>query len=228
MRILVVEDQRKLARLLHRGLREESYAVEVAADGEEGAFRAISDVFDLVILDVMLPRKDGFQVLRELRAAGVTSRVLLLTARDAVADRVRGLDLGADDYLVKPFSFDELLARVRALLRRDATSDPVSLRAGDLVLDLRQRTVTRADQRLSLTAREFAVLACLLRHADEIVTRTQLAEQVWDENMDPFSNVIEVTVYHVREKVDRGFSPALIHTVRGAGYILRRPAPDSP
>ena len=132
MRILVVEDQRKLARLLHRGLREESYAVEVAADGEEGAFRAISDVFDLVILDVMLPRKDGFQVLRELRAAGVTSRVLLLTARDAVADRVRGLDLGADDYLVKPFSFDELLARVRALLRRDATSDPVSLRAGDL------------------------------------------------------------------------------------------------
>lgn len=228
MRILVVEDQRKLARLLHRGLREESYAVEVAADGEEGAFRAISDVYDLVILDVMLPRKDGFQVLRELRAAGVTSRVLMLTARDGVADRVRGLDLGADDYLVKPFSFDELLARVRALLRRDAASDPVSLRAADLVLDLRQRSVTRAGQRLSLTVREFAVLACLLRHADEVVTRTQLAEQVWDENMDPFSNVIEVTVYHVREKVDRGFTPPLIHTVRGAGYILKRPIPDSP
>jgi DNA-binding response OmpR family regulator len=224
MRILVVEDQRKLARLLHRGLREESYAVDVAADGEEGAFRAMSDVYDLILLDVMLPRKDGFQVLRELRAAGVSSRVLLLTARDAVADRVRGLDLGADDYLVKPFAFDELLARVRALLRRDAASDPVSLRAGDLVVDLKQRTVTRDGRALSLTAREFAVLACLLRHADQTVTRTQLAEQVWDENFDPFSNVIEVTVYHVREKVDRGFSPPLIHTVRGVGYILKRPA----
>jgi DNA-binding response OmpR family regulator len=223
MRILVVEDQRKLARLLHRGLREESYAVDVAADGEEGAFRAMSDVYDLILLDVMLPRKDGFQVLRELRAAGVSSRVLLLTARDAVADRVRGLDLGADDYLVKPFAFDELLARVRALLRRDAASDPVSLRAGDLVVDLKQRTVTRDGRSLSLTAREFAVLACLLRHADQTVTRTQLAEQVWDENFDPFSNVIEVTVYHVREKVDRGFSPPLIHTVRGVGYILKRP-----
>ena len=224
MRILVVEDQRKLARLLHRGLREESYAVDVAADGEEGAFRAMSDVYDLILLDVMLPRKDGFQVLRELRAAGVSSRVLLLTARDAVADRVRGLDLGADDYLVKPFAFDELLARVRALLRRDAASDPVSLRAGGLVVDLKQRTVTRDGRALSLTAREFAVLACLLRHADQTVTRTQLAEQVWDENFDPFSNVIEVTVYHVREKVDRGFSPPLIHTVRGVGYILKRPA----
>jgi DNA-binding response OmpR family regulator len=223
MRILVVEDQRKLARLLHRGLREESYAVDVAADGEEGAFRAMSDVYDLILLDVMLPRKDGFQVLRELRAAGVSSRVLLLTARDAVADRVRGLDLGADDYLVKPFAFDELLARVRALLRRDAASDPVSLRAGGLVVDLKQRTVTRDGRALSLTAREFAVLACLLRHADQTVTRTQLAEQVWDENFDPFSNVIEVTVYHVREKVDRGFSPPLIHTVRGVGYILKRP-----
>ena len=224
MRILVVEDQRKLARLLHRGLREESYAVDVATDGEEGAFRAMSDVYDLILLDVMLPRKDGFQVLRELRAAGVSSRVLLLTARDAVADRVRGLDLGADDYLVKPFAFDELLARVRALLRRDAASDPVSLRAGGLVVDLKQRTVTRDGRALSLTAREFAVLACLLRHADQTVTRTQLAEQVWDENFDPFSNVIEVTVYHVREKVDRGFSLPLIHTVRGVGYILKRPA----
>lgn len=224
MRILVVEDQRKLARLLHRGLREESYAVDVAADGEEGAFRALSDVYDLILLDVMLPRKDGFQVLRELRAAGVSSRVLLLTARDAVADRVRGLDLGADDYLVKPFAFDELLARVRALLRRDAASDPVSLRAGGLVVDLKQRTVIRDGRRLSLTAREFAVLACLLRHADQTVTRTQLAEQVWDEHFDPFSNVIEVTVYHVREKVDRGFVPPLIHTVRGVGYTLKRPA----
>lgn len=228
MRILVVEDQRKLARLLHRGLREESYAVDVAADGEEGAFRALSDLYDLIILDIMLPRKDGFQVLRELREAGVASRVLLLTARDAVADRVRGLDLGADDYLVKPFAFDELLARVRALLRRDAASDPVSLRAGGLVLNLRQRTVTRDGRNLSLTAREFAVLACLLRHAGEVVTRTRLAAQVWDENFDPFSNVIEVTVYHVREKVDRDFSPPLIHTVRGVGYTLKRPAPSDP
>ena len=227
MRILVVEDQRKLARLLHRGLREESYAVEVAYDGEEGAFRAISGVFDLIILDIMLPKKDGFQVLRELRESGITSRVLLLTARDSVSDRVRGLDFGADDYLVKPFAFEELLARVRALLRRDASSDPVSLRAGDLVLDLKQRTVTRAGRRLSLTAREFAVLACLLRHTDEVVTRTRLAEQVWDENFDPFSNVLEVTVYHVREKVDRGFSPPLIHTIRGVGYSLKRPDIDA-
>ena len=225
VRILVVEDQKKVARFLQRGLREERLAVDVAEDGEEGAFRALSGVYDLIVLDVLLPKKDGFQVLRELRAAGISSRVLMLTAKDSVADRVRGLESGADDYLVKPFAFEEFLARVRALLRRNAGDDPVTLRAADLVVDLRKRKVTRAGNGVSLTAKEFGVLEFLLRRAGEVVTRTQLAEHVWDENLDPLSNTIEVTLFHLREKVDRGFTHPLIHTLRGQGYVLSEEAP---
>ena len=221
MRILVVEDERKVARFIERGLKEERFAVDVAPDGEEGSFRAQSNDYDLIVLDVLMPKKDGFQVLRELRAARCRARILMLTARDSVEDRVQGLEGGADDYLVKPFAFAEFLARVRALLRRGTADGPASLRALDLTLDLKTRKVTRARKPVTLSAKEFGVLEYLLRHPDEVVTRTQLAEHVWDENFDSFSNVIDVTVYHLREKVDRDFKPALIHTVRGAGYVLK-------
>lgn len=221
MRILVVEDERKVARFIERGLKEERFAVDVAPDGEEGLFRAQSNDYDLIVLDVLMPKKDGFQVLRELRAAKCRARILMLTARDSVEDRVQGLEGGADDYLIKPFAFAEFLARVRALLRRGTEDGPVSLRALDLILDLKTRKVSRAGKPVTLSAKEFGVLEYLLRHPDEVVTRTQLAEHVWDENFDSFSNVIDVTVYHLREKVDRDFQPALIHTVRGAGYVLK-------
>ena len=228
MRILVVEDERKVARFIERGLKEERFAVDVAADGEEGLFRAQSNDYDLIVLDVLMPKKDGFQVLRELRAAKCRARILMLTARDSVEDRVQGLEGGADDYLIKPFAFAEFLARVRVLLRRGAEDGPVFLRALDLTLDLKTRKVSRAGKPVTLSAKEFSVLEYLLRHPDEVVTRTQLAEHVWDENFDSFSNVIDVTVYHLREKVDRGFQPALIHTVRGVGYVLKATSPAEP
>jgi heavy metal response regulator len=227
MRVLLVEDERKVARFVSRGLREESFAVDVAETGVDGLFLAQSNDYDLIVLDVLLPQKDGFQVLKELRDTGSRSRVLMLTARDSVADRVRGLESGADDYLVKPFAFAELLARVRALLRRDTRENPVTLRAADLTLDLKKRRVTRAGTPIVLSAKEFGVLEYLLRHADETVTRTQLAEHVWDENFDSFSNVIDVTVYHLREKVDRHFAPPLIHTLRGVGYVFKTGIPES-
>ncbi len=220
MRILVVEDEKKVARFIERGLKEERFAVDVAHDGEAGLELALLNPYDLVVLDVLMPKKDGFQVLAELRAAKRPCRVLMLTARDGVDDRVRGLDTGADDYLTKPFAFAEFLARVRALLRRGAV-EPTSLRIADLVLDLKARKVTRAGQPIFLSAKEFAVLEHFVRHAGEVVTRTELAEQVWDLHFDPMTNVIDVTVYHLREKVDRDFKPQLIHTVRGAGYVLK-------
>lgn len=222
MRILVVEDEIKVARFIERGLREEGFNVETANDGESGFEKARGGDFDLLILDVMLPERDGFSVLRELRASGVKSRVLMLTARDGVGDRVQGLDLGADDYLVKPFAFAELLARVRALLRRSLAEEPALLHAADLQVDLRARRVTRGGQLVVLSGKEFGVLAHLLRRAGNVVTRAELAEQVWEDLPNTPSNVIEVTVYHLREKIDRGFSPALIQTVRGAGYLLQK------
>jgi len=223
MRILIVEDEVKVARFLERGLREEGFAVEVAADGAEGAAKALGGSHDLIILDVMLPERDGFSVLGELRAAGIKARVLMLTARDGVQDRVHGLDLGADDYLVKPFAFAELLARVRALLRRGPAEEQALLEAGDLRVDVRARRVTRSGQLVPLSSKEFGVLTHLLRRAGQVVTRAQLAEEVWEDLQGTPSNVIEVTVYHLREKIDRGFTPALIHTVRGAGYTLKKP-----
>ena len=225
MRILIIEDEKKMARFLERGLQEERFAVDVAHDGEEGLYLAQVHPYDLILLDVLLPRKDGWQVLRELRTGGSSARVLMLTARDGVSDRVRGLEEGADDYLTKPFAFAELLARARALLRRGRDLGPVKLQAADLVLDLKTRKVRRGQTLISLTAKEYAVLEYLLRQAGEVVTRTQLAEHVWDENFDSFSNVIDVTVYHLREKIDRGFAPSLLHTVRGMGYVLKA-SPD--
>lgn len=225
MRILVVEDERKLARLLERGLREEGFAVDIAEDGEEGLWRARQSGYDVIVLDALLPRMDGFELLQALRSGGNRTRVLMLTARDGVEDRVRGLDLGADDYLTKPFAFAELLARVRALLRRGTLDSPDLLELADLRLDARARTVQRGGTRLALSAREFAVLEYLLRHAGAVVTRTQLAEHVWDDSYDAASNVIDVTVYHLREKLDRNREPRLIHTVRGVGYVLKADDP---
>lgn len=221
MRILVVEDEAKVARFIEEGLREQAYAVDVASDGEEGLYRALNNPYDLVVLDVLLPKKDGYTVLSEIRTAGSHVLVLMLTAKGSVRDRVQGLDAGADDYLTKPFDFDEFLARVRALLRRSSADGPLILRVADLELDPRTRKVTRAGRLLSLSAKQFGVLEYLLRNVNEVVTRTKLAAHVWDENFDPFSNVIDVTVHHLREKVDREFAPALIHTVRGVGYVLK-------
>ena len=221
MRILVIEDEEKVRRFIQRGLKEEGFSVDVAGDGEEGFFLARSNEYDLIVLDVLLPKMDGFEVLRQLRAEGWRGRVLMLTARESVADRVHGLNLGADDYLIKPFAFAEFLARIRALLRRDATENPRALQVADVVLNFKTRTVTRAGKEVVLTPKEFGILEYLMRHDGEVVTRTQLAENVWDENFDSFSNVIDVTVYHLREKIDRDFSTPLIQTLRGVGYILK-------
>ena len=221
MKILIVEDEARLADSVARGLREEGFLVETSGDGEDALHRLRTEPFDLAILDVMLPRRDGWAVLDTLRAERRAIRVLMLTARQTIEDRVRGLESGADDYLVKPFAFAELLARVRAVLRRPVAEESLHLRHADLELDYRARTVTRAGQPLTLSAKEFAVLAFLLRHSGEVISRTRLAEEVWDENFDSFSNVIDVTLSHLRAKVDRGFDTALIHTVRGAGYVLK-------
>lgn len=226
MRILVIEDEPKVARFLERGLRQQAYAVDVAGNGEEGLRLAMDHEYDLIVLDVMLPGRDGFGVMRELRAAGRKTRVMMLTARDGVGDRVRGLDLGADDYLVKPFDLDEFSARVRALLRRASTEAPLLLAYADLELDPRTRRVRRAGRLIDMNAKPFAILDLLLRRAGMVVSRAELAEHVWDRYFDPFSNVIDVTVHQLREKVDRGFNSRLIHTVRGIGYVLREEAEE--
>ena len=221
MRILLVEDQSKISRFIERGLREEGFVVETEADGAAGLQRAIEAAYDVIVLDVMLPEMDGFSVLAELRARRCRSRILMLTALDSVSDRVRGLEKGADDYLGKPFAFAELLARIRALLRRDAADTSRVLRVADVEVDLDLRRATRSGQAVGLSVKEFAVLVHFMRNAGRVITRTHLAEAVWDENFDPMSNVIDVTIYHLREKLDRGFPSPLIHTIRGAGYVMK-------
>ena len=222
MRLLLIEDDPKLSRLIARGLREEGFAVDLAGDGEEGAYRATEQEYDGIVLDVLLPKLDGFEVLRRLRERGRRTPVLMLTARGSVQDRVRGLNGGADDYLKKPFDFEELLARIHALLRRAAPEPDVSLRVADLQLDPHTREVMRGGVRVELVSKEFAILEYLLRHRDRVISRTQLSEHVWDENFDPMSNVIDVTVYRLRKKIEC-HGPALIHTIRSAGYVLRAP-----
>ncbi len=222
MRILVVEDEQKVARFLERGLKEESYAVDVAHDGEEALYLAQVNDYDLIVLDILLPKKDGMQVLAELRAENSTARVLMLTAKDGVRDRVRGLDTGADDYLTKPFAFEEFLARVRAMLRRGpVAAGGAKLQVADLVMHLNSRQVLRGDKQISLTAKEYALLEYFMRHPNQVITRTQIGEHVWDQNFDPFTNVIDVYVHYLRDKIDKGFAERLIHTVRGIGYVLR-------
>lgn len=220
MRLLIAEDDPKLSAALARGLRAEGYAVDVASTGDEAIFNARVYDYDAVILDVMLPGPDGIAVCRTLRENERWSPVLMLTARDGVADRIRGLDGGADDYLVKPFDFGELVARLRALLRRGAPERPAVLIAGDLVIDPASRTVTRAGRLVSLTTREFAVLEFLVRRAGEVVSRTQLLEHVWDQNYDGSGNVVDVYIGYLRRKVEEPFGRALIRTVRGAGYVV--------
>lgn len=222
MRILVIEDERKLARYLQQGLGENGYVVDIAHDGIDGKHLATEGDYDLVLLDVMLPGVDGFGVLSALRRVKSTP-VLMLTARDKVEDRVRGLENGADDYLVKPFAFSELLARVQALLRRGGSvngQEVTSLRLGDLELDLIRRKATRSNERLDLSAKEFSLLALLMRRQGHILSRTQLAEQVWDMNFDSDTNVVEVAVRRLRAKLDDQFPQKLLHTVRGMGYVL--------
>jgi two-component system, OmpR family, response regulator len=221
MRALVVEDESKMAALLRRGLQEEGYAVDVAATGEDGAWLGHENDYDVILLDAMLPDIDGFEVCRRLRATGRWSPVLMLTARDGVQDRVAGLDAGADDYLTKPFSFDELFARIRALLRRGPSERPTVLAAGDLELDPAKRRVTRGTAAIDLTPKEFAMLELFLRHPGEALTRTRILEHVWDFAYDGDSNVVDVYVRYLREKVDRPFGRRSIETVRGVGYRIR-------
>jgi len=223
----VVEDEQRVAQFIQKGLKEEGHAVDCAYDGEEGGFLAEVNEYDLIILDLMLPKKNGLTVCSEIRERGVSTPVLMLTARDAVQDKVRGLDAGADDYLTKPFVFDELLARVRALLRRGSESKAPILKIIDLELDPMSRRVTRGGKPIRLTTKEYALLEYMMRNPDRVLSRTRIGEHVWDMNFDPESNVIDVYVSHLRNKVDKGFDVSLIHTLRGQGYMLTEDAPPA-
>lgn len=219
MRVLIIEDERKLADYLCKGLTENNYVVDVARDGINGLHAAREGSYDIVLLDVMLPGIDGYMLLKELRQDKPT-HVIMITARDQVEDRIRGLEGGADDYLVKPFAFSELLARIHAVSRRGTTQEPTSLYLGDLSLDLARRRVTRAGARIDLTAKEFNLLALLLRRHGEVISRTVLAEKVWEMSFDGDTNAIEVAVRRLRAKLDDPFDTKLLHTVRGMGYVL--------
>jgi DNA-binding response OmpR family regulator len=223
MRVLVIEDELKVARALKQGLEEEHYDVVIAKTGEEGFFRASAERFDLIVLDLMLPGRDGIEILTTLRNRGIDTPILILTARDTVEDRVLGLDSGADDYLLKPFAFPEFLARIRALLRRGRTDQVLRLKAADLDMDLVTRRVSRSGQILDLTSREFELLEYLLRHQNQIVSREMLVREVWKETSraTPLDNVIDVHIARLRKKVDQDFAAKLIHTVRGVGFILQ-------
>jgi two-component system copper resistance phosphate regulon response regulator CusR len=220
MRLLIVEDEPKIAGFLRKGLAESGYVVDVASQGKDGLHLARTVAYDLVILDVMLPQLDGWSLLAALRHEGKLTPVLYLTARDSVHDRVKGLELGADDYLVKPFAFSELLARVRSILRRSPARQPETIRVADLELDVVRHRAFRSGQRLDLTPKEFALLSLLTRRAGDVLSRTVIAEQVWDMNFDSDTNVVDVHIRHLRSKVDERFQAKLIHTVRGVGYVL--------
>ncbi len=220
MRVLVVEDDPRLAALVTRGLREEAYAVDHCADGSAAITQAVVNSYDAIVLDVMLPGADGFTVVETLRARNVHTPVLMLTARDAVADRITGLDAGADDYLVKPFDFGELLARLRALLRRPEAVQPMRVQVADLVIDLQSHAVTRGDTGITLTGKEFALLELLARNVRRVVSRADIVAHVWDDNHDPFTNAVEVYVNRLRGKIDREPHVPVLHTRRGVGYIL--------
>jgi two-component system copper resistance phosphate regulon response regulator CusR len=220
MRILLVEDDAALAGIIATGLREQAYAVDVAPDGDAAVTSAALNPYDVIVLDVMLPKRDGFAVCREVRQRGSKARLLMLTARDAVSDRVAGLDSGADDYLTKPFDFVELLARIRALLRRGPEVIPTSLTVGDLVLDTGSQTARRGEQAVALTTKEYALLEFLVRNAGRVIGRAEIADHVWDDSYDPCSNLIESYINRLRNKLDAAGTGKLIHTRRGAGYLF--------
>ncbi len=221
MRILVVEDEKKIANLIKRGLKEEGYAVDLAADGVEGEFLASTNQYDVIILDVMLPKMDGIALCESLRSKKVSSPIIMVTAKDAVSDKVKGLDRGADDYLTKPFAFDELLARIRALLRKRDGQTAAKLKISGLELDPVSHKVTRDGREITLTAKEYALLEYLMRNAPAVVTRTMIAEHVWDINFDTDTNIIDVYINYLRRKVDDGFGTNLINTIRGRGYTIK-------
>ncbi len=221
MRLLVIEDEKKVARFIKKGLEEEGYAVDLAFDGEEGLAMLLDQVHDLILLDIALPKIDGLQVLKKLREKKVRTPVLLLTVRATIEDKVLGLDSGADDYLTKPFAFQELLARIRALLRRKGEVGDPLLRVEDLVLDPARRLVTRGGEKIDLTTKEFALLEYLMRNAGRVVSRAMISEHVWNYDFDTETNVIDVYINYLRRKIDSGRDSKLIHTVRGSGYVLK-------
>lgn len=221
MRILIVEDEKKVAAFIKKGLEEETYAVDVAPDGEEGLFLASEGQFDLIILDLMLPKINGLEVLTRLREKKVSAAILLLTAKDSVEDKVTGLNKGADDYLTKPFAFSELLARVRSLLRRGTGDTKTVLTVGDLTLDLVTHKVKRDEDEMELTGKEYSLLEYFMRNEGKVLTRTMIAEHVWDYNFDTFTNVIDVYINHLRKKIDKDYPRKLLHTLRGVGYVMR-------
>jgi heavy metal response regulator len=223
MRLLVIEDEQKVANFIKQGLEEEGYAVDHAADGASGLQMALEGLHDVIVLDVMLPKLDGLSVLQQLRQEKVTTPVLLLTVRATIEDKVLGLDAGADDYLTKPFAFEEFVARVRALLRRRAETAPPILQVADLALDPARRVVSRGDQKIDLTPREFTLLDYFMRNPGRVLTRTMIANRVWDYTFDSTTNVIDVYVNYLRKKIDTGHDTKLLHTVRGVGYVMKVP-----
>lgn len=221
MKILVIEDEKKVASFIKRGLKENRYTVDVANDGINGQFLAESNPYDLIVLDLMIPGKDGITVCSELRAKGIDTPILMLTAKDSIKDKITGLDSGADDYLTKPFAFEEFLARVRVLLRRKIKTPSTKLKVADLELDHVSHKVTRGKKVIELTSTEYSLLEYLMIHVDQVVTRTMITEHVWEDDFDHFSNVINVYINYLRKKIDTGFKKKLIHSVRGTGYIMR-------
>ncbi len=221
MRILVVEDDKKVAGFIKKGMEEETYAVDVAHDGEEGLYLGEQNQYDMIILDVMLPKMNGMDVLTQLRRKKVNTPVLLLTAKDAVEDKVNGLNKGADDYLTKPFAFSELLARIRVLLRRGKTDAKTMLQCCDLTMDLLSHKVKRNGEEIELTGKEYSLLEYFMRNQGRVLTRTMIAEHVWDYNFDTFTNVIDVYINHLRKKIDKSYPRKLVHTLRGVGYVMK-------
>ena len=221
MRILIVEDEKKVAAFIKKGLEEETYAVDIATDGEEGFHLGEQNQYDLIILDLMLPKINGLDILSRLRSQKIDTPILLLTAKDSVEDKVEGLNQGADDYLTKPFAFSELLARIRVLLRRGKAESKTTLEISDLTLNLVSHKVSRGNEEIELTGKEYSLLEYFMRNQEKVLTRTMIAEHVWDYNFDTFTNVIDVYVNHLRKKIDKNFSTKLLHTLRGVGYVMK-------
>jgi heavy metal response regulator len=222
MRLLVVEDDKNIAQVVKKGLKENYYTVDIAYDGEEGLYLALHERYDLLILDIMLPKMDGVEILKTIRERSIDTPVIFLTAKSAEKDIVKGLNVGADDYMVKPFSINELLARVRAILRRGKAESVSGLKVADLTMDLKTHKVLRGGKRIDLTLKEYALLEYLMRNEGHVVTRTMISECIWDYHFDSLTNVVDVHVYHLRNKIDKGVRPKLLHTIKGVGYVLEQ------